>query len=107
VICRLFQEIDRGFNLWSKSLNDLYTVHPSQIVMYTTEHCGDCYRAKAFFDANNIQYTRVGLEGDERATEFVLSLNHGYRTVPTIVFPDGSVLSEPSWEELRQKTSTG
>jgi mycoredoxin len=72
--------------------------------MYTTEHCGDCYRAKAFFDSNNIKYTRVGLEGDERATEFVLSLNQGHRTVPTIIFPDGSVLSEPSWEELRQKT---
>jgi mycoredoxin len=87
-------------------VNDLYKLNPSQIVMYTTEHCADCYRAKAFFDANNIEYTRVGLEDDERATQFVLSLNHGNRSVPTIVFPDGSVLSEPSWEELRQKTIT-
>lgn len=35
--------------------NDLYTMAPSQIVMYTTEYCSDCHRAKAFFEANNIR----------------------------------------------------
>jgi mycoredoxin len=45
----------------------------------------------------------VGLEGDEEATEFVMQVNNGYRSVPTIVFPDGTVLTEPSWDELRQK----
>jgi mycoredoxin len=89
------------------SLIDLYTVTPTQIVMYTTEHCADCNRAKAFFDANHIKYMKVGLEGNEKATEFVLRLNQGYRSVPTIVFPDGSVLAEPSWEELRQKIAPG
>jgi len=72
--------------------------------MYTTEYCADCYRAKAFFEANKIEYTKVGLEGDNQATEFVLHLNNGNRTVPTIIFPDGSVLVEPSWDELRKKT---
>jgi mycoredoxin len=88
-------------------LIDLYTRNPSQIVMYTTEFCSDCLRAKAFFEAHNIEYTKVGLEEDERATEFVLRVNQGYRSVPTIVFPDGSILSEPSWDELRQKTLSG
>jgi mycoredoxin len=86
-------------------LSDLYTLNPSQIVMYTTEYCGDCLRAKAFFDANQIEYTKVNLEGDDLATEFVMRMNHGQRSVPTIIFPDGSILTEPSWEELRQKTS--
>jgi len=72
--------------------------------MYTTEHCADCLRAKAFFEANHIEYTKVNLEGNEQATEFVIGVNKGYRTVPTIIFPDGSILAEPSWDELRQKT---
>mgnify|MGYP002813483635 CR=1 FL=1 len=71
--------------------------------MYVTEYCSDCHRAKAFFEANNIEYLRVGLEGNEEATEFVMSINNGYRSVPTIIFPDGSVLVEPSLKELREK----
>jgi mycoredoxin len=77
---------------------------PSQIVMYATEYCPDCHRAKAFFEANNIKYVRVGLEGNEEATEFVMNINKGNRSVPTIIFPNGSVLVEPSWSELREVT---
>lgn len=86
-------------------MSDLYTQHPTQIVMYATATCPDCLRAKAFFEAHKIEYKRVGLEGDEEATEFVVRLNNGYQSVPTIVFPDGSVLVEPSWEELRKKVN--
>lgn len=85
-------------------LNDLYTLNPSQITMYTTEYCADCLRAKSFFESNKIEYQKVGLEGNEKATEFVLRINNGNRSVPTIVFPDGTILVEPSWEELREKT---
>lgn len=86
-------------------MNDLYTLNPSRIVMYTTEYCADCLRAKSFFESNKIEYQKVNLEGNERATEFVLHVNHGNRSVPTIVFPDGTILVEPSWEELREKTT--
>jgi mycoredoxin len=86
-------------------MNDLYTKNPSQIVMYATEYCSDCHQAKMFFEANKIEYLRVGLEGNEEATEFVLNINNGYRSVPTIIFPDGTVLTEPSWKELQDKIS--
>ena len=82
---------------------DYYTLNPSQIVMYTTRFCPDCLRAKKFFETNNIPHLRIGLEGNHEATEFVLRVNHGNRSVPTIIFPDGSILVEPSWEELKQK----
>ena len=81
----------------------LNTATASQIIMYTTEYCSDCLRAKKFFEANNIPHLRIGLEDNEEATNFVIRVNHGYRSVPTIVFPDGSILVEPSWEELRAK----
>jgi len=82
---------------------NLYTLKPAEIVMYTTEYCADCLRAKKFFEANNIPYVRIGLEGNVEATDFVTRINNGYRSVPTIVFPDGSILVEPSWDELRSK----
>lgn len=86
-------------------MNDLYTTAPTQIVIYTTEYCSDCMRAKKFFDVNNIPYLRVGLEENSEATEFVMKINNGYKSVPTIVFPDGSVLVEPDWNELKAKFS--
>ena len=86
-------------------MDDLYTTAPTQIVMYTTESCSDCLRAKKFFEVNDIPHLRVGLEGNKEATEFVMEVNHGYRSVPTIVFPDGSILVEPKWEELKAKIS--
>lgn len=73
--------------------------------MYSTETCSDCHRAKAFFENNGIKYLRIDLDGNEEAAEFVMNVNDGHRSVPTIIFPDGSVLVEPSWEELRNKTS--
>jgi mycoredoxin len=80
-----------------------FTRNPKQIVMYITEYCSDCLRAKKFFEENNIPYQRVRLEGNSEATKFVRQVNNGFQSVPTIIFPDGSILVEPSWEELRQK----
>ena len=86
-------------------MKDLYTKTPSQIVMYTTEHCSDCHRVTAYFEANKIEYLRVDLEANKRAAEFVMNVNNGNQSVPTIIFPDGAVLVEPSWQELKEKTS--
>ena len=71
--------------------------------MYATQYCPDCRRAKAFLDGNQIKYLAVGLEGNEEAAKFVMSINHGNRSVPTIIFPDGSILVEPSLRELQEK----
>ncbi len=84
-------------------MDDLYSLSPSQIVMYTTAICADCWRAKAFFEANGISYLQVRIEGDDEATHFVTTLNNGLHSVPTIIFPDGAILVEPSWEDLRKK----
>ena len=86
-------------------MNDLYTSAPAQIVMYTTQYCSDCIRAKKSFETNNIPHLRVGLEGNAEAASFVMKINNGYKSVPTIVFPDGSVLVGPDWEEPKAKFS--
>ena len=84
-------------------MDDLYSRNPPQIVMYATQYCSDCLRAKAFFKEHNISYVPVSLEGNPDATEFVMRMNKGYRSVPTIVFPDGTILVEPTWKELQEK----
>lgn len=82
------------------SLNDLYTTNPSQIVMYSVEWCPDCRRAKFFFKRKGIEVMEVDVNADKKAEEFVKQLNNGFRSVPTIIFPNGSMMVEPSSAEL-------
>ena len=70
------------------------------IVMYTTPWCGDCRRAKRLFAALRVPYTEVNVERDTQAANLVRQLNHGMQSVPTIIFPDGVRLTEPSHQAL-------
>ena len=74
-----------------------------KIKMYATTWCGDCRFAKRWFDAHDVKYDYINIEEDERAAELVMQVNKGMRTVPTIIFPDGSVLVEPGARELAAK----
>jgi mycoredoxin len=82
---------------------DLYVRKPSQITMYAVNWCPDCRRAKFFFERKKIPYLEVNVDKDKRAGDFVKSLNNGNRSVPTILFPDGSMLVEPSTKKLEEK----
>ena len=73
--------------------------------MYVTTWCGDCRMARRWFDAHGIPYEYINIEEDDKAAEFVAGINGGYRSVPTIVFPDGSILVEPGPRELATKFS--
>lgn len=73
---------------------------PKKITMYATTWFGDCRRAKRWLDAHAIPYESIDIETDEQAAVEVLRINGGMRSVPTIVFPDGSILVEPSAREL-------
>ncbi len=73
------------------------------IKIYATSWCGDSRRARQFFNANHIEYEWIDIDNDPEAEQFVKSVNNGYRSVPTIVFPDGSILVEPSTIELQKK----
>ncbi len=75
----------------------------AQIVMYSTAWCGDCRRAKRMFDALGVPYAEIDIDREPAAAETVIRLNHGNRSVPTIVFPDGSRLVEPSNAALEAK----
>ncbi|HSW57718.1 MAG TPA: mycoredoxin [Dehalococcoidales bacterium] len=75
------------------------------IVVYGTQWCPDCVRAKQVLNKNRVNYTWIDIEKDAAAADYVVKVNKGNRSVPTIVFPDGSVLVEPSNSELEKKIS--
>lgn len=76
------------------------------ITMYGADWCGDCRRAKAWFDERDIFYTYVDLVEDPDETERVLERNNGLKKIPVIVFPDDSHLVEPSNAELEAHVAT-
>ncbi len=73
------------------------------IRMYATAWCGDCSRAKRFFETNGIVYEYIDINDDPAGARIVEQANNGNRSVPTIIFPDGSMLVEPSNQELASK----
>lgn len=83
--------------------SNLYSRSPREIVVYSTYWCPDCKRAKQFFGDHRVQYINVDIETDEKAMAFVREVNDGKQIVPTIVFPDGEILVEPSNAELAAK----
>ena len=78
-----------------------------QIKMYGTKWCPDCARARQILKKHNITYDWIDIEQDEKACAYVVKVNGGYQSVPTIVFPDDSVLVEPSNAALEKKLTKG
>jgi mycoredoxin len=73
------------------------------IVVYGTTWCGDCFRTRRFLDKNAVKYRWINIDEDKSGEQLVLKLNRGMRSVPTIIFGDGSVLVEPGTPTLAQK----
>jgi mycoredoxin len=75
----------------------------NQIIMYGTNWCPDCLRAKLVFRKLGVAYTYINTDHDKEAENLVIEHNNGTRIVPTIFFPDQSTLVEPSNKELTEK----
>ena len=75
----------------------------NQIVIYATQWCPDCLRVRRLLDEMKVEYKLIDINQDERGKEYVMKVNHGNKSVPTILFPDGSILVEPSNSILSQK----
>ena len=76
---------------------------PSRIQMYATPYCGDTRLARRVLDEMQVVYDFIDFRQDPAAARFVEEINNGFRSSPTIIFPDGSVLVEPSERELRAR----
>jgi mycoredoxin len=73
------------------------------LTMYTTPWCAFCRRLKRQLAADGIEMTEIDIEQDPAAAEYVMSVNGGFQTVPTVVFPDGSALTNPSATKVKER----
>ncbi|MGL4176721.1 MAG: mycoredoxin [Dermatophilaceae bacterium] len=76
---------------------------PGTITMYSTTWCGYCRRLKSQLEREGIGFAEVDIERDEHAAKYVMSVNGGNQTVPTVVFSDGSAATNPSIAEVRAR----
>lgn len=76
---------------------------PEQICVYGTNWCPDTTRSRKCLAKLGIEYTWHDIDKDEDARSFVEKVNKGNRSIPTILFPDGSILVESSDVELEKK----
>jgi mycoredoxin len=71
------------------------------ITLFSTPWCGYCRGLKAALNREGIRYTEVDIERHQGAADYVMSINSGNQTVPTVVFPDGTAVANPSLTEVR------
>jgi mycoredoxin len=71
--------------------------------MYGADWCGDCRRSKRYLDEHNVAYTYIDVEADLSAADKVIEINGGAKSIPVIVFDDGTHMTEPSDLDLEAK----
>ncbi|MGH3684537.1 MAG: mycoredoxin [Pseudonocardiaceae bacterium] len=77
----------------------------SELTVYTTVWCGYCQRLKAQLGRAGISFREVDIEYDPAAATFVASVNGGNQTVPTVLLPDGSALTNPTIDQITEATA--
>jgi mycoredoxin len=75
----------------------------TSLTMYSTSWCGYCRRLKSQLDREGIEYAEVDIEAQPEAADFVMKVNNGNQTVPTVLFPDGSAATNPSLAEVKAR----
>jgi len=76
------------------------------LTMYSTTWCGFCHRLKSQLDREGISYEVIDIERDPAAADYVMSINGGNQTVPTIRFADGSALTNPTLADVKKHLAT-
>jgi glutaredoxin-like protein len=75
----------------------------ADITMYGADWCGDCRRSKRLFEELDVQVNHIDVEADASSAAKVIEINGGAKSIPVIVFSDGTHLTEPSDNDLKAK----
>lgn len=76
------------------------------VTMFTTTWCGYCSRLKSQLAREGIPFTEIDLDAHPEHAQFVEQVNGGNRTVPTVVFADGSATANPSLAQVRERLAS-
>ena len=79
---------------------------PEQFTLYSTPWCGYCHRLKGQLDREGISYELVDIEQHPEAADIVEKVNNGNQTVPTLVFADGTALTNPSLAQVKAQLAS-
>lgn len=71
------------------------------ITFYGAVWCSDCRRSRIYLDSQNVKYDYIDIDKVDGAADRVAEINNGFKSVPTIVFPNGTILVEPTNAELQ------
>ncbi len=80
-------------------------MNAEELLIYITTWCGDCRRVLTYLDAHGVAYHSINIDSDPEAARLVRQLNNGFRSVPTLIFPNGRVLVEPDLNQLQKALS--
>ncbi len=79
------------------------TTTGAPVTMFTTQWCGYCVRLKKLMQREGIEFAEVDIETDDAAADLVMQANGGNRTVPTLLFADGTALTNPSIDQVKSQ----
>ncbi|MFQ5399672.1 MAG: glutaredoxin family protein [Anaerolineae bacterium] len=74
-----------------------------RITMYTSSFCSHSWSVERFLEDYEIPVRLINIDRNPKARKKLIALNNGYASVPTLIFPDGMQLTEPSFSQLRDK----
>ena len=78
-----------------------------KIILYTSNWCAHSLSVERFLDSNEIAVHKINIDGNSESRARLIEINGGYASVPTLIFPDGTKLTEPSLSLLREKLQVG
>jgi mycoredoxin len=76
---------------------------PDPIIVYKSSFCPHSWSIERFLKSNDIPIKLINIDRDSQARQEVMAINNGFASVPTLIFPDGSQLTEPSFAQIRDK----
>ena len=76
------------------------------MTIYSTQWCGYCHRLMKQLDREGVGYAVVDIEQEPGAADFIMSVNGGNQTVPTVVFADGTALTNPSLAQVKAQLAS-
>jgi mycoredoxin len=79
---------------------------PDAIIVYGHPACPGLGPVKGLLTQSNVKFEYIDIHQDSASAARVRAINNGNESVPTLVFPDGSTLTEPSVGELQSKLET-
>ena len=102
------RELEESFFSWVKNNkgHKRSKIYPMSFIMYSTTWCGYCKRLKSQLADLGVTYEEINIEEVPGTAEIVEKVNGGNQTVPTLVFSDGSAMTNPSAKAVVEKLAT-